>query len=223
MSIRTLMLSVTALAAAGALSPRTAAADTPFENLSVVHDTSGDIVRTGINGLCVRINQPVGYNECAPAPAPMAQAAPPPPPPQPRTVIVPPQPPRLTEAERSVYFAFDKADLTPQSQARLDHVAETLKASTEVESATIVGYADRIGDFQYNIDLSRRRAEAVKSYLDGKGYTNARVAEAMRIVDTRAKGESQPTTSCDQSLPWDQLVACLQPDRRVDIDITYRQ
>ena len=81
-----------------------------------------------------------------------------------------------------------------------------------------VGHTDRIGSEAYNQKLSIRRAEAVKAYLISKGIQPNRVY-------TEGKGEKQPVTGdkCRNLGPENQgnkkLIACLQPDRRVDVEV----
>jgi OOP family OmpA-OmpF porin len=74
------------------------------------------------------------------------------------------------------------------------------------------GYTDRIGSDKYNDRLSLRRAQAVKAYLVSKGI------EANRIY-TEGKGKRNPvTTGCNQK-NHKQLIACLAPDRRVEVEV----
>jgi len=63
-----------------------------------------------------------------------------------------------------VLFAFDKADVNPTANDRLAAAADEIKqrAKTDVH---IDGYTDAVGDDAYNLDLSRRRAEAVDAAL----------------------------------------------------------
>jgi len=78
-----------------------------------------------------------------------------------------------------------------------------------------VGHADRIGKDAYNQKLSERRAAAVKEYLVSKGI------EANRVY-TEGKGEKQPVTAgkCGKSEKKTKaLIECLQPDRRVEIEV----
>ena len=63
-----------------------------------------------------------------------------------------------------VFFAFDKADLNPDTQSKLTEVANLIK--TEAKGPVkIDGYTDAVGDDAYNVDLSNRRAAAVKAAL----------------------------------------------------------
>ncbi len=112
-------------------------------------------------------------------------------------------------------FDFDKAVLRPEGKAKLDDVVSKLdKIALEVIIA--VGHTDRLGSDKYNQKLSERRAQSVKDYLIGKGV------EPNRIY-TEGKGEAQPkTTGCNmkpESNRNKKLIECLQPDRRVDIEI----
>ena len=77
-----------------------------------------------------------------------------------------------------------------------------------------VGHADRFGTDAYNQKLSEKRAAAVKEYLVGKGM------EANRVY-TEGKGKKQPVTKADQCKgpKSKKTIACLQPDRRVEIEV----
>jgi len=81
----------------------------------------------------------------------------------------------------------------------------------------VTGHADRIGTDAYNQKLSQRRADAVKDYLVGQGVEDKR-------IETAAKGESEPVVSCDNvkgkvSGKNKNLVECLQPNRRVVVEV----
>jgi outer membrane protein OmpA-like peptidoglycan-associated protein len=69
----------------------------------------------------------------------------------------------------SVLFASNQAVLLPAAQTRLDQVAAALLATKE-KKLVIAGYTDSRGKDSYNLDLSRRRAEAVRSYIVSRGY-----------------------------------------------------
>ena len=77
-----------------------------------------------------------------------------------------------------------------------------------------VGHTDRFGSDAYNQKLSEKRAAAVKAYLVSKGI------EANRIY-TEGKGKKNPVTKPDQcpGPKSKKTIACLQPDRRVDIEL----
>jgi outer membrane protein OmpA-like peptidoglycan-associated protein len=69
----------------------------------------------------------------------------------------------------SVLFASNRAVLLPEARARLDQVAEVLLTNRE-RNLTVEGYTDSRGSVNYNLDLSQRRADAVRSYLVERGY-----------------------------------------------------
>ncbi len=110
-------------------------------------------------------------------------------------------------------FDFDKAVLRPAGKAALDDfVAKTKDISPEVIMA--VGHADRFGSDAYNQSLSERRVDAVKAYLVSHGIDTNR-------VKTEGRGETQPMTKAGECLGAKsaKVIACLQPDRRVDVEI----
>ena len=93
----------------------------------------------------------------APAPEPVVVAAPPPPPP----VATPPAPKKVTFSADSL-FVFGKADVAPAGKQKLDQLAADLRA-VDFDVIKVTGHTDRIGSHKYNMDLSTRRAEAVKN------------------------------------------------------------
>jgi OOP family OmpA-OmpF porin len=110
-------------------------------------------------------------------------------------------------------FDFDKAVLRDEGKAKLDDVAEKSKV-LKIEAIIAVGHADRIGKAAYNQKLSERRAAAVKDYLVSKGIAADRIY-------TEGKGSTQPVTKPDECKgpKSKKVIACLQPDRRVTIEI----
>jgi outer membrane protein OmpA-like peptidoglycan-associated protein len=77
-----------------------------------------------------------------------------------------------------IYFDTDKAVIRPESRPTLDEIAKLLRAQPQL-TVFIVGHTDSQGTFEYNTDLSRRRAEAVAAELV-KSYkiANARLRTA---------------------------------------------
>ena len=78
----------------------------------------------------------------------------------------------------------------------------------------VSGHTDSIGSDAYNQRLSERRAAAVKTYLVSKGV------DANRVY-TEGKGETQPVTGnkCDKVGGRAAQISCLQPDRRVEVEV----
>jgi OOP family OmpA-OmpF porin len=115
----------------------------------------------------------------------------------------------------TVLFDYDSSTLRQGEAAKLDEIAGKAKGRAS-DRLDAVGHADRIGSDSYNMDLSRRRAEAVRNHLVSKGIEAGRVR-------TEAKGESEAATgtACQNMGPESRsnrkLVECLQRDRRVEV------
>jgi outer membrane protein OmpA-like peptidoglycan-associated protein len=114
--------------------------------------------------------------------------------------------------QSDVLFAFDKAELRPEGQKKIDEIAGRLKGAN-VQQINMIGHADRIGPDQYNQKLSEKRAEAVKEYLSKQGVETTKVR-------AEGRGKSEPVTGNEcKGEKGSKLIACLQPDRRVDIEV----
>ncbi len=130
--------------------------------------------------------------------------------------------PRAIAYSTEVLFAFDDDVLTADARKQLDRLAQQLVA-IDVDKVVAVGYADGVGPAPYNKRLSARRAKAVGDYLSGKGVA----AERLQLV---AMGEHDSVTggACEVMVPLagesgTGLVACLQPDRRVKVEMVGRE
>lgn len=142
--------------------------------------------------------------------APLVPASPP-----------PPAPPAATTVEKlslsaDALFRFDKSglkDLLPEGRAQIDRMMEKLeKVYARIDSITLTGHTDRLGTDAYNQPLSQARADTVRAYLVSKGAT-ARIVIA-------GKGESEQIVPCAAVAPRAALIACLQPNRRVEVEIS---
>ncbi len=101
-------------------------------------------------------------------------------------------------------------------QPRLDTIAAALAADASITDVDITGYADRLGSAAYNLRLSKRRAEAVRNYLIGKGIDGGR-------LKAYGRGEDNPVVTCNDKRRAD-LIKCLEPNRRVEVEqITIEQ
>lgn len=80
---------------------------------------------------------------------------------------------KLTLGENAVRFDFNKSTLTAGAKANLDKLVPVFKeyADTDIK---IFGYTDAKGADDYNLNLSEKRAQAVKDYLASKGLSVAR-------------------------------------------------
>ncbi len=109
-------------------------------------------------------------------------------------------------------FAFaksDRADMLPGGRQELKNVADALKTS-KAAVVQVIGHTDRIGSERSNLALSQRRAETVRAILAEEGVP----ADSL---SAHGAGESEPVKRCDDALPRQDLIACLQPNRRVEV------
>jgi len=110
-------------------------------------------------------------------------------------------------------FDFDKAILKPEGRSALDKLARRIGGLHEFGTIRITGHADRIGNEVYNEKLSLRRAQAVLRHLES---TSALSGASFSV---RGMGERQPVVTCpDKS--GGALIACLAPNRRVDVEVS---
>jgi OOP family OmpA-OmpF porin len=138
---------------------------------------------------------------------------------EPAPVAAAPEPQVIQKLTLStdVLFPFNKSELLPGGKRKLDDLANTAQGA-DVDSVKVIGNADRIGSEQYNQKLSEQRAQAVKEYIAQKGVSEER-------VQAEGRGESQSVTGdqCQRMGPEKasnrKLVSCLQPDRRVEIEV----
>lgn len=112
-------------------------------------------------------------------------------------------------------FPFNRGtvgDIKPAGKTMLAKLAQqTLKEGNRAK-LTIRGYTDYIGNDDYNQQLSQQRANSVKAYLVSQGVKSAHItAEGM--------GESNPVVQCKKT-GRKALIACLAPNRRVNIEIS---
>ena len=115
--------------------------------------------------------------------------------------------------EAEPLFSFDKSVIRSDQRGKLDEFVASLKG-TQYDSIDVIGHADRIGPEKYNRSLSQRRANAVKTYLVRQGIPAGK-------INAEGRGESEPVTGNTCSAKRGKaLIACLEPDRRVDVSVT---
>lgn len=114
-------------------------------------------------------------------------------------------------------FKFDKFTLNailPSAQENLDMFIRSLQDNAEnIVSITVIGHTDRLGTDAYNYQLGLKRAKTIKDLLIRQGITAP--------IDARSEGRRQPVSK-DCVGQGASLKACLQPDRRIEIKITYK-
>lgn len=155
------------------------------------------------------------YVESSPAPATAVVVAPLPAS-TPVAAFAPPAVPQRVSFTAESLFGFDHAVLSPEGKASIDNFTQQLQG-TSYDKITVEGHTDRLGTGAYNDKLSLQRAEVVKSYLVGSGKVDALKVEAV------GKGEAAPVTKAEDCVgqgATPKLVSCLQPDRRVEIEVT---
>jgi len=151
----------------------------------------------------------VGLQVSFGAPVPRAAVAPPPPPPPPEAAAppppTPPPPPEPCHAPagfqvnanchiieqkvivRAVDFEFNSTRLTVPAQETLDDIDHALLNQPQLQ-IEIQGYTDSVGADAYNLNLSRKRAEAVKAYLVSKGVHDS-------VLTAKGYGKADPIAS----------------------------
>ncbi|NNC23025.1 OmpA family protein [Salinisphaera sp. USBA-960] len=107
---------------------------------------------------------------------------------------------------KGVTFRFDNSSLTDQANRRLQNVVSALQQSPEVDFR-LDGYTDSVGPQSYNLGLSQRRTDSVKSYL-----LNHQISGS-RITGAKGHGEKNPVTT-------NKTKAGRAKNRRVEITVT---
>lgn len=188
-------------------------------------DGSGKVVSTGSGG-CWHTGSwtpAMAMEPCDPSAKPVAAYVAPAPAPEPVVAapapvvaeVVPAPAPQAVSFTGDALFAFDKSELRPEGKSMLDDLVSQLRGAS-FDRINVTGHTDRIGGSEYNQQLSDRRAAAVKDYLVGKDV-------AAGSIDAQGKGSSEPITAlgeCRDLQGSKATIACLQPDRRVDVEMT---
>ena len=105
-------------------------------------------------------------------------------------------------ANATIYFDFDKTNLTSKSLQTLKSVAEALNENSQLR-VTLAGHADERGTRENNLAHGQRRAEAVADYLESNGINRTRLS----II---SYGEENPVDASSNEAAWSK-------NRRVEI------
>jgi len=105
----------------------------------------------------------------------------------------------------TIYFDYDRSDITDDSRAKLDAKVPVLTQNTAVR-IRIAGHTDSRGSDEYNLALGQRRAAAAKRYLTDRGIDGSRI----EIVSF---GEERPTCT-------DESEGCWSRNRRDEFEVT---
>jgi len=132
----------------------------------------------------------------------------------------PPPPPIVQNQKLSSdsLFAFGQSSLenmSDEGRAQLDAFATALLGGRPYEMVHVIGHSDRIGNDKANLDLSTRRAASVRDYLVQKGVPTNRITAVGR-------GSVEPVVECEDK-DRQALIACLAPNRRVEIRVVPAQ
>jgi OOP family OmpA-OmpF porin len=184
---------------------------------------SGNTVWKNSTGLCWRAGYwtpAMAIAECDPDLVPKAPAPTPaaPPPPAPTPAPAPKPAPKPAAAKTLVItstelFEFNRSTLTPAARAVVDReVVARLNDFATIEFINVNGHTDRLGSAQYNQKLSERRAQTIKAYLVSKGADGSK-------IETYGFGKTMPVKSCPDQKDRKALIACLQPNRRVEVEV----
>ncbi|MHC8319057.1 type VI secretion system membrane subunit TssM [Pseudomonas sp. LB3P31] len=117
--------------------------------------------------------------------------------------------------ESDTLFAFGRADfqsLKTAGQSQLSAIASKLLNTPDIGKIIIAGHADQLGDPQGNLQVSKQRAQTIKTYLVGKGVPG-------ELVEAVGEGSTKPLVKCNMQQPRAQLIECLEPNRRVEIEV----
>jgi OmpA-OmpF porin, OOP family len=113
------------------------------------------------------------------------------------------------EIGEKIQFALAKSEILPASFGLLDELAKVIQENPHVQKISIEGHASDEGDDQYNLALSKARAEAVRVYLVQKGVS------AERLSST-GLGETKPLVANDSE-------EHREKNRRVEFNITKQE
>lgn len=134
---------------------------------------------------------------CAPPPAPVAS----------------PIPQKVT-LQADATFQFDRSDVAgmlPVGKTKLDQLIRDLQQAGDVTGIRVEGFTDRLGSDSYNRQLSAKRAETVRRYLQSGGVKTP--------ITSRGHGKEDPVVQCNDR-NRQALIDCLAPNRRVELDFS---
>ena len=142
-------------------------------------------------------------------------------------VAVAPQPEYVDETvalSANFLFGFDKYNLRPEAITTLDSLAARL-GQTNVQAVRVEGNTDFMGSEQYNQALSERRANTVANYLVSRGVPASKISavglgESQQQLQAQCEAEvAKLGKKVSKAKKRSALIACIEPDRRVDVQI----
>lgn len=97
---------------------------------------------------------------------------------------------------RTIFFAYDSSELTPDARATMRENATWLEAHPELD-VIVEGHCDERGTIEYNLSLGQRRARSVRDYLVTLGVGRERIR-------TVSYGEERPVNRGHDESAWSQ-------------------
>lgn len=218
---------LTGLAIAAAMLPASVLAADSKNQGYLVDAITGNIVTSSTTGLCVRTSDWTPARAVAQCDPDLVKKAPPPKAkpeakPKAKPEAKPEAKPKAkkqammnVELKLSVQnFDFDKSTMRDDQKKEIDAWMGKAWKGVTLGALIITGHTDRLGSAAYNKKLSEARAVTVKDYMVGKGVNQ-------KLIFWEGKGPSSPvpvTKFCDNKMSRKQLIECLAPNRRVDIE-----
>lgn len=131
------------------------------------------------------------------------------------TVVEKPAPAiRKVELSADALFAFGKSGINDIVDGGRSEIAALAREISDAKASSVVvtGHTDEIGSSESNQRLSESRANSVRQLLIDNGVDSS-------IIRAIGAGESQPVKACDSGMARAAYIACLQPNRRVELEI----
>lgn len=125
-------------------------------------------------------------------------------------------PPQKINLSSDGLFRFGGAavgDLQPEGRQKVELLTEEIRRKfASIRSISIIGHTDRLGSADYNAALSLQRANTVRDLM-------VRAGADQNLIKAAGMGKTKPVVDCPGAQQTPALVACLQPNRRVEIEI----
>lgn len=124
-----------------------------------------------------------------------------------------PPPPERTILPGDAVFDFGKAAISPSALRRIDAFFESVSKWKYLERVELIGHSDHLsrdGRQTHNLLLSRQRAESIRNHLVARGIPEGKIS-------ARGAGSTRPLVKCPEKQARASKIACLQPNRRVEI------
>lgn len=96
-----------------------------------------------------------------------------------------------------IYFEYDKYDITPQAEVELNKVLSTMNGFPAM-TIKIEAHTDSRGNDAYNLDLSKKRANATYEYLISKGISEDRIESVTGFGESRLINHCKNGVKCSE-------------------------